>query len=43
MPWGPDGRGIYFLSDRDDDYHIYYLAVSDGGGEPRRRSDAGAS
>ncbi len=34
--WAPDGRGIYFLSDRDDDYHIYYLAASDGGGEPRR-------
>ena len=34
--WAPDGRGIYFLSDRDDDYHIYYLAASVGGGEPRR-------
>ena len=34
--WAPDGRGIYFLSDRDDDYHIYYLAASDGGVAPRR-------
>lgn len=32
--WAPDGRGVYFLSDRDDDYHIYYVEAS--GGEPRR-------
>jgi dipeptidyl-peptidase-4 len=32
--WAPDGRGIYFISDRDDDYHVYYQALS--GGEPKR-------
>ena len=21
--WSPDGRGIYFTSDRDEDYHVY--------------------
>ena len=32
--WAPDGRGIYFISDRDNDYHVYYEARS--GGEPKR-------
>jgi dipeptidyl-peptidase-4 len=32
--WAPDGRGIYFISDRDNDYHVYYKARS--GGEPKR-------
>ncbi len=32
--WAPDGRGVYFISDRDNDYHVYYEALS--GGEPRR-------
>ncbi len=36
VEWARDGRGFYFLSDRDDDYHIYYLATSNRGGEPRR-------
>ena len=25
--WAPDGEGVYFISDRDKDYHIYYLAL----------------
>ncbi len=32
--WGPDGRGVYYVADPDDDYHLYYQAL-DGGG-PRR-------
>ena len=32
--WAPDGRGVYFLSDRDNDYHVYYQPLA--GGEPRR-------
>lgn len=24
--WAPGGRGIYFLSDREEDYHIWFLA-----------------
>jgi dipeptidyl-peptidase-4 len=32
--WAPDGKGIYFLSDRDEDYHIYFLAAP--GAEPMR-------
>lgn len=32
--WAPDGAGVYFTSDRDEDYHIYYVALA--GGEPRR-------
>ncbi len=31
--WAPDGRGIYFISDRDNDYHLYYEPVA--GGEPK--------
>jgi dipeptidyl-peptidase-4 len=31
--WAPDGRGIYFISDRDNDYHVYYEAAA--GGEPK--------
>lgn len=31
--WAPDGRGIYFLSDRDNDYHVYYEPLT--GGAPR--------
>ncbi len=30
--WAPDGKGIYFISDRDNDYHVYYQALA--GGEP---------
>lgn len=25
--WAPDGHRLYFLSDRDEDYHIYQLAA----------------
>jgi dipeptidyl-peptidase 4 len=32
--WAPDGRGVYFLSDRDEDYHIYLLSLT--GGTPTR-------
>ena len=35
--WAPDGRGIYFISDRDNDYHVYYQPVTHGEsvGEPK--------
>lgn len=32
--WAPNGKGIYFVSDRDNDYHLYYQGLA--GGEPRR-------
>jgi dipeptidyl-peptidase-4 len=32
--WAPDGKGIYFISDRDNDYHVYYQSLS--GAAPRR-------
>jgi dipeptidyl-peptidase-4 len=32
--FAPDGKGVYFISDRDEDYHVYYQALSGGG--PRR-------
>jgi dipeptidyl-peptidase-4 len=32
--WAPDGRGVYYISDRDNDYHVYYQALV--GGEPKR-------
>jgi dipeptidyl-peptidase-4 len=32
--WAPDGRGVYFISDRDDDYQVYYQGLS--GGDPLR-------
>lgn len=31
--WSPDGAGVYFTSDRDNDYHLYYVAR--GGGAPK--------
>jgi dipeptidyl-peptidase 4 len=31
--WAPDGKGIYFTSDRDNDYHVYYQALA--GGDPK--------
>ncbi|HET9031884.1 MAG TPA: prolyl oligopeptidase family serine peptidase [Dokdonella sp.] len=31
--WSPDGNGVYFISDRDNDYHVYYQALA--GGEPK--------
>ncbi len=32
--WAPDGKGVYFTSDRDNDYHIYYEPRT--GGQPKR-------
>lgn len=32
--WAPDGRGIYFLSERDGTYQIYFQ--SEPGGQPER-------
>ncbi|HJS74019.1 MAG TPA: DPP IV N-terminal domain-containing protein, partial [Vicinamibacteria bacterium] len=32
--WAPSGDAIYFLSDRDEDYHVYRIGV--GGGAPTR-------
>jgi len=32
--WAPDGRGIYFTSDRAEDYHIYLITAA--GAEPKR-------
>ncbi len=36
--WAPDGHGIYFISDRDNDYHVYYQALRAGAAdsEPKR-------
>jgi len=31
--WAPDGRGVYFTSDRDTDYHVWFVSAS--GGAPR--------
>lgn len=31
--WAPDGRGVYFTSDRDNDYHVYYQPLA--GGRPK--------
>lgn len=31
--WAPDGRGVYFTSDRAHDYHVWYAPVN--GGSPR--------
>lgn len=33
VQWAPDGKGLYFTSDRETDYHVWY--VSTGGGAPR--------
>jgi dipeptidyl-peptidase-4 len=27
--WAPDGKGVYFLSDRDRDYHVWYVRTPD--------------
>jgi dipeptidyl-peptidase 4 len=32
--WAPDGRGIYYLSDRDYDYHVYYQSIAGGNPKP---------
>jgi dipeptidyl-peptidase-4 len=26
--WAPDGKGIYFLSDREEDYHIWFMPAA---------------
>jgi dipeptidyl-peptidase 4 len=26
--WAPDGRGVYFTSDRDNDYHLYFKSLA---------------
>jgi dipeptidyl-peptidase 4 len=31
--WAPDGHGVYFISDRDNDYHVYYEPLT--GGQPK--------
>lgn len=31
--FAPDGHGVYFTSDRDNDYHVYYQPLA--GGDPR--------
>jgi dipeptidyl-peptidase 4 len=31
--WAPDGRGVYFTSDRDNDYQVYYESIA--GGDPK--------
>ena len=31
--WAPDGKGVYFTSDRGNDYHVYYQALA--GGAPK--------
>ncbi len=37
--WAPDGRGIYFTSDRDNDYHVYYISRSGGTAKPITAGD----
>ena len=32
--WSPDGRGVFFTSDRDTDYHVYFQPLA--GGTPTR-------
>lgn len=32
--WASNGRGVFFVSDRDNDYHVYFEPLS--GGEPMR-------
>jgi dipeptidyl-peptidase-4 len=36
--WAPDGRGVYFTSDRDNDYHVYYAGLD---GTPPRAVTSG--
>ena len=28
--WAPDGKGVYFISDRDTDYHLYFQSLTGG-------------
>jgi dipeptidyl-peptidase-4 len=32
--WAPNGKGVYFISDRDNDYHIYYQPLAGADGRP---------
>jgi len=32
--WAPDGRGVYFTSDRQGDYHVWYAPLSGGAPTP---------
>ncbi len=32
--WAPDGKGIYFTSDRAIDYHVWYVSASGGPARP---------
>jgi len=36
--WAPAGKGVFFVSDRDEDYHLYHVA---GPGETPRRITRG--
>ena len=36
--WSPDRKGVYFLSDLEDDYHLYYQARA--GGKAKRSLQA---
>jgi dipeptidyl-peptidase-4 len=37
--WAPDGKGVYFISDRDNDYHLYYQSVAGGAAKPVTAGD----
>ncbi len=37
--WSPDGRGIYFSSDRDEDYHVYLRSRRGGAAKRITRGD----
>lgn len=37
--WAPDGRGIYYTSDRDEDYHVYLRARRGGAAKRITRGD----
>ena len=37
--WAPDGKGVYFTSDRDNDYHVYYQALAGGDARPITSGD----
>jgi dipeptidyl-peptidase 4 len=37
--WAPDGRGVYFTSDRNNDYHVYYVPRDGGTPKPVTAGD----
>lgn len=37
--WAPDGKGVYFTSDRDNDYQVYYAALAGGAPKPVTAGD----